>query len=336
MSGLVERVREAPRSTKIAGAIAVVAVAALAVFALTGRSEPPPAPAPVVQQVEAPTASPPGAVAGETPISPTATAPPPAPTSQPLAVEDNSVVLRGSDFYIDSDKGRKVIELTDAQSFVEYLAASGAIDQKELERYEQEQVLQLTIDELANNMFELVQSQGYDDLKERFGLEKEDVKYLVGFTEDSEPVVAEAIATPTKVPVPAAAPTRVSEEVVIKPSSNNAYASFGYDNGAGLVYVSFRNAGVLLDYLHKEGVLTSAQKRSVVSGDPIAVSGDKVSVAIYKLLGSVDICIILGICQQLTYLQSNGHGCWSSFVASQTCMSDRRPTVSGSSRLSCG
>ena len=53
-------------------------------------------------------------------------------------------------------------------------------------------------------------------------------------------------------------------------------------------------------------------------------------------LGSVDIYIILGICQQLNYLQNNGHGCWSSFVVSQTCMSDRSPTVSGSSRPSSG
>ncbi len=54
------------------------------------------------------------------------------------------------------------------------------------------------------------------------------------------------------------------------------------------------------------------------------------------VLGSVDIYIILGICQQLNYLQNNGHGCWSSFVVSQTCMSDRSPTVSGSSRPSSG
>ena len=54
------------------------------------------------------------------------------------------------------------------------------------------------------------------------------------------------------------------------------------------------------------------------------------------LLGSVDIYIILGICQQLNYLQNNGHGCWSSFVVSQTCMSDRSPAVSGSSRPSSG
>ena len=53
-------------------------------------------------------------------------------------------------------------------------------------------------------------------------------------------------------------------------------------------------------------------------------------------LGSVDIYIILSICQQLNYLQNNGHGCWSSFVVSQTCMSDRSPTVSGSSRPSSG
>ena len=53
-------------------------------------------------------------------------------------------------------------------------------------------------------------------------------------------------------------------------------------------------------------------------------------------LGSVDIYIILGICQQLNYLQNNGRGCWSSFVVSQTCMSDRSPTVSGSSRPSSG
>ena len=57
---------------------------------------------------------------------------------------------------------------------------------------------------------------------------------------------------------------------------------------------------------------------------------------IQKNLGSVDICIILGICQQLNYLQNSGHGCWSFSVASQVCMSDRRPTVSGSSRLSSG
>ena len=55
-----------------------------------------------------------------------------------------------------------------------------------------------------------------------------------------------------------------------------------------------------------------------------------------RRLGSVDIYIILGICQQLNYLQNNGHGCWSSFVVSQTCMSDRSPTVSGSSRPSSG
>ena len=53
-------------------------------------------------------------------------------------------------------------------------------------------------------------------------------------------------------------------------------------------------------------------------------------------LGRVGIYIILGICQQLNYLQNNGHGCWSSFVVSQTCMSDRSPTVSGSSRPSSG
>ena len=53
-------------------------------------------------------------------------------------------------------------------------------------------------------------------------------------------------------------------------------------------------------------------------------------------LGSVDICIILGICQQLNYLRNNGHGCWSSFVGSRACMSDRRPTASGSSRQSSG
>ena len=60
----------------------------------------------------------------------------------------------------------------------------------------------------------------------------------------------------------------------------------------------------------------------------------------YKLgnvtLGSVDICIILGICQQLNYLRNNGHGYWSSFVGSRACMSDRRPTASGSSRQLCG
>ena len=53
-------------------------------------------------------------------------------------------------------------------------------------------------------------------------------------------------------------------------------------------------------------------------------------------LGSVDIYIILSICQQLNYLQNNGRGCWSSFVVSQTCMSDGSPVVSGSSRPSSG
>ena len=61
-----------------------------------------------------------------------------------------------------------------------------------------------------------------------------------------------------------------------------------------------------------------------------------IDVKIAWTLGSVDIYIILGRCQQLNYLQNNGHGCWSSFVVSQTCMSDRSPTVSGSSRPSSG
>ena len=66
------------------------------------------------------------------------------------------------------------------------------------------------------------------------------------------------------------------------------------------------------------------------------IGGHLVAIVVAAALGSVDIYIILGICQQLNYLQNNGHGCWSSFVVSQTCMSDRSPTVSGSSRPSSG
>ena len=53
-------------------------------------------------------------------------------------------------------------------------------------------------------------------------------------------------------------------------------------------------------------------------------------------LGSVDICIILKVCQHIYYLQSNGQRWLSSFGASRTCTSDGKPNASGSSEPSSG
>ena len=54
------------------------------------------------------------------------------------------------------------------------------------------------------------------------------------------------------------------------------------------------------------------------------------------LLGSVDICIILKVCQHIYYLQSSGQRCLSSFGASRTCTLDRKPNASDSSEPSSG
>ena len=54
------------------------------------------------------------------------------------------------------------------------------------------------------------------------------------------------------------------------------------------------------------------------------------------VLGCVDICIILDICQQLRFRRNNGQRCLSSFVGSPGCTSDGKPNVSGSSMLSYG
>ena len=285
LSDIIRKIEESPRSTKIAVGTSIGAVgiagAALAFALLNDRSElyVPPEPAPVVQYVETPTAVAP------LPI------PTVEPTSQPLTFEENSVVLQGSDFYVNSDKGRKMIEITDSKSFVTYLFNSGVVDQKELEKYEQEEVLQLSIEELANEMFELVQSQGYENLDDLFGFEKEDVKYLVGFAESSE---AEVQSTPAE---PAITPTRVSEDyyVILEKKLNNwgtieYYADFPsfnrYAAKTGNIYQDFSNSDFFLNHLLKEGAITLEQKNAYFRDGWTKVSLDDISVAVYKLLQS--------------------------------------------------
>ena len=53
-------------------------------------------------------------------------------------------------------------------------------------------------------------------------------------------------------------------------------------------------------------------------------------------LGSVDIYIILSICQQLHCLRNNGQGYMSSFKVRLTCTLGRKPNVDGSLMLYCG
>ena len=55
-----------------------------------------------------------------------------------------------------------------------------------------------------------------------------------------------------------------------------------------------------------------------------------------RTLDSVDICIILSVCQTSNYLQNSGQRYWSSFAASPACTSDRKLIVSDSSRLLSG
>ena len=69
------------------------------------------------------------------------------------------------------------------------------------------------------------------------------------------------------------------------------------------------------------------------TGQRWKISYDEVGV---RELGSVDICIILSICQASSYLQNSGQRYWSSFAASPACTSDRKLIVSDSSRLSSG
>ena len=87
--------------------------------------------------------------------------------------------------------------------------------------------------------------------------------------------------------------------------------------------------------VHPDGTGALKKTDPSPSASPVA-AGPPRFIWLPRMLGSVDIYIILGICQQLNYLQNNGHGYWSSFIVSQTRMSDRSPTVSGSSRPSSG
>ena len=76
-------------------------------------------------------------------------------------------------------------------------------------------------------------------------------------------------------------------------------------------------------------------RRGVIAGvsmpEPKSLAGSEDDV-----LGCVDICIILDICQQLRFRRNNGQRCLSSFVGSPGCTSDGKPNVSGSSMLSYG
>ncbi len=65
-------------------------------------------------------------------------------------------------------------------------------------------------------------------------------------------------------------------------------------------------------------------------------SGGLRGVVSTSALECVDICIMLGICQQLDYLGNNGQGHMSSFKVRQACTLGRKPNVGGSSMLYCG
>ena len=226
-------------------------------------------------------------------------APPPVPTVQPLVAEMNSVTIQGDELYVNSDKGRKKIEITDSGSLVNHLAASGAVDENALRRYEQEGVLRISLEDLANEIWELTYAESYEDLNERFGFDKEDVTYLVAFVEAlEEPPVAEATMQPTPVVEPTAT-SRASEDyyVVIRESISAGggpigtivcYADFPslniYAAKTGGATLSFSNHEFLMDYFLKEGVITNEQREDYSRGLKVTASYDDVSVAIYKLL----------------------------------------------------
>ena len=204
--------------------------------------------------------------------------------SQPLPFRKTPQPSRETASTSTQTKEEKIIEITNSTNFVQRLAESGTISQQELEEYQQQRTLQLSIDELANEIFTLIQKHNYNELKELFGLNQEDIKYLAQLTETPETITVRTTTQPTVEPT--ATPTPTIEYYRMGISSNGAYGHFD-DTERGSVEVSIRNASDFSDYLLKEGVITSRQRRALSAGEYIKVPKDKkLSAAVYKLLRS--------------------------------------------------
>ena len=83
------------------------------------------------------------------------------------------------------------------------------------------------------------------------------------------------------------------------------------------------------------GIVAALNRGSII--DNLATSISVFGIVVPQFwLGSVDIYIILSICQTSHYLQNGGQGYWSSLAASPACTLERKLIASGSSRLSSG
>ncbi len=218
-----------------------------------------------------------------TPAS-TPTAAPPRPTATPRVSEEVVIRLVTSDNTLGTfdyyERYGHIVGFRNAGDLLDYLLKEGVLTSSQRRTLLRGDEITVSDDKLSVAMYKLLESKGEKYLVKQFGINKGELdrRILRNFDESllDSPQAARA-ANPTPTP-------RVSEDVVIR-LGGDAHGTLGYEGEFGVSNYGFKGI-VVLDYLHKEGVLTSAQRRVARTGEPITVSGDDVAVAMYKLLES--------------------------------------------------
>lgn len=209
-------------------------------------------------------------------------APTPVPAATPAPVAENYLaVLRGSEFYVESDRGRTVIPVGNPETLVADLAKSGAISKAQQADYDRDGSLRMSLDDFESVLFRLVQNNGYEYLKDRYGISQDKVRYALSLDDGSQsapevkPTPVTAASSPT--------PEREENYILIEESLIEYYATFPDFVTHGDMRGIIEKSDKLMDYLLSEGAITREQRRKHARGAQIKVYLDEMGTALYKV-----------------------------------------------------